>query len=930
MPEPPDSKPAQALEHLAAAVLAGRAVDWASQATAAPPNQQGVVRQLHALSAIAHFYEHVHLGGAPAATMPIGATWGPLRIDALIGVGAYGEVYRAFDTRLGREVALKLLRVGDRQQDSPASQVVAEASRLARVHHPHVVTIHGAERVDGREGLWMELVAGETLAQYLGRCGPLPAREVVTVGHDLAGALQAVHEAGLVHGDVKAHNVMREPSGRIVLMDFGAGTDVWAGPDAPAQAALTPRYAAPEVRHGSAPTPAADVYSLGILLHLLATGRFPDGRHSSTTHGRSAARPTARLSRLVADALDADPARRPSATALARRLAVRGRWHAPLAGVMVFTLVVAAGVLLTRERPEPSTFGRVEGTLPSVQRVPVPPHLLVGLPARTAPLLAYADTGGHVAVLDLESMTPRRVVMAANGGSAEFTALSPDGSLLAYQWRLPDDTYELRIAPVAGGTPRVLIRAHPLRYPRPLDWSADGQHLLVLSRADDGARVLELVPVRSGTPRLVRRFTSAAPFAATLSPDGRLVAFDDLATDATARDVWVTDVRSGETWPLAAHAASDAFPAWTPDGRGVFFVSHRAGSADGWLQPVRHGRPQGEPFVVMRHLGRVSPLGFGAGGQYYYLAQTSVIDAVTAPIDLRAGRVGAPRRVSTRFEGNSAQPAWSPDGRHLAFIGLQGPIRGDRGGHVLVVRDSATGAERVMAEALTLFLPPLSWSPDGTQVLLRGTDATQQQAHHHVAVGTGIVSPPLADGRPLPSARWAEDGRHVLLLDPRGVVAIDRVTGQEQVRLPRAASGLAHIQRFFVSPDGRAIAVSGSLPDVETTSLRIADAAGRLVELVRSARGERLVAQCWTPDGQQVLFTRWSMEAGAAPHALWMARRDGGAVRSLDFSIAGWTQANGVSMHPDGASIAFTAGDVSWEVSRLVNVLAPRQGAPRF
>lgn len=79
-----------------------------------------------------------------------------------------------------------------------------------------------------------------------------------------------------------------------------------------------------------------------------------------------------------------------------------------------------------------------------------------------------------------------------------------------------------------------------------------------------------------------------------------------------------------------------------------------------------------------------------------------------------------------------------------------------------------------------------------------------------------------------------------------------------------------------------------------------------------------------------MLFTRWSPAAGAAPHALWLARGDGHGARSLDFSIAGWTQANGVSIHPDGSSIAFTAGDVSWEVSRLVNFLAPRQGAPRF
>lgn len=917
MAEPRGIDPPDDLEALAAAVLAGEDVDWRSTASAVPGEQQGVVRQLEALSTIARFYAGLQHVDAPAAgpILADGTMWGPLRIEGLIGAGGYGEVYRAHDTRLGRDVALKLLR--DTPGDA-ASTSIAEARRLARVHHPHVVTIHGAEAIDGRLGLWMELVPGETLAALLARRGPLPARDVTAIGHALAQALQAVHGAGLVHGDVKAQNVMRTSTGRVVLMDFGAGTD-----------AMTPRYAAPEIRQGARPTQAADIYSLGVLLHLLATGRFPDGRPAAGTAPHAPAALPTRLARVLADALADDASARPSADVLAERLTAAPANTRTLAAWAVgLAAIVSTALLLTSRAIVPEPGGVA---LTGVQRVPAPSHLLLGRPARHVPQLSFAEPGGHVALLDLTSMRTRRVVGAADGAGTEFTIPSPDASRIAYQWRLPDDRYELRIADTAGGSARVLLPADAVRYPQPIDWSADGRQLLVLGRTADGARELTLLPVDGGPPTPIRRFPASAPFAASLSPDGRFVAFDDLRPGSAARDVWVTEVGTGQEWPLAAHAASDAFPAWTPKGDAVLFVSTRAGSTDAWLQPVHDGRSLGDPRAVARHLGRMSPLGFGADGAYYYLAQSSLIDAMTAPIDWRTGRVGAPRRVSTRFEGASAQPAWSPDGRHLAYIALQGPIRGDRGGHVVVVRDTATGDERIVGESLGFVLPPLSWSSDGTQVLIRGVDGTNRASLHHVDVTSGRITSPLGSHpSPMGRGRWVGAGRELFALGPGGIVAVDGRTGSERLVLGHADSGLQQVLRFAVTADGREIAYSGALPGSDRTSLRVLDASGAIVELVRSAPGERLVVQCWSPDAPQVLFTRWTAGPTATPHALWMARRDGREVRSLDFAIAGWTQANGVTVHPDGTAIAYTAGDVSWELSRLVNFLTPPTGSPRF
>src|SRR5262249_11140650 len=152
--------------------------------------------------------------------------WGPLEVRHRIGSGSFGEVFVARDPRLQREVALKLRRAGALER---SKRWLDEARRLARVRHPNVVTVYGADQHDGRGGLWMELVHGRTLEERLRHEGPLGAREGALIGAELCAALAAVHGQGLVHGDVKTHNVMREgapgasrDAGRIVLMDFGS------------------------------------------------------------------------------------------------------------------------------------------------------------------------------------------------------------------------------------------------------------------------------------------------------------------------------------------------------------------------------------------------------------------------------------------------------------------------------------------------------------------------------------------------------------------------------------------------------------------------------------------------------------------------------------------------------------------------------------
>jgi eukaryotic-like serine/threonine-protein kinase len=210
----------------------------------------------------------------PVDELPAGSTWGPLIIVAKVGGGRYGTVYRARDARLDRDVALKLL-TGISAGPSPTSLVIEEARLLARVRHPNVLTVYGAESIDGQVGLWSEFVEGRTLDQIVREQAPLSAEETVDIGIDLCRALSAVHEAGLLHRDIKAQNVMRETGGRIVLMDFGTVHDPSEVPARPGDLSGTPLYLAPEVFTGGAASTASDVYALAVLLFHLMTAGYP-------------------------------------------------------------------------------------------------------------------------------------------------------------------------------------------------------------------------------------------------------------------------------------------------------------------------------------------------------------------------------------------------------------------------------------------------------------------------------------------------------------------------------------------------------------------------------------------------------------------------------------------------------------------------------
>ena len=273
---------AQRITDLAEAIADGRTPDWQSEElSSADPAVRGLISNLKAVHSIHGLYTtRRDSRNEDAGRTPLGPgdTWGGLEIREHVGRGRFGDVYRAWDPALDREVALKLVR--HRGCDDRAEfRVVDEGRLMARLRHPNVVTIHGAQRIDGVSGLWMEFVEGRTLACELAARGPFSAEELTRTGIELSRALAAVHRAGLVHRDVKAQNVLRDGTGRIVLGDFGTGRELDEPEEMRSGLAGTPAYLAPEIFDRRPATAQSDIYSLGALLFHLATRRFPvEGR----------------------------------------------------------------------------------------------------------------------------------------------------------------------------------------------------------------------------------------------------------------------------------------------------------------------------------------------------------------------------------------------------------------------------------------------------------------------------------------------------------------------------------------------------------------------------------------------------------------------------------------------------------------------------
>jgi serine/threonine protein kinase/tetratricopeptide (TPR) repeat protein len=234
----------------------------------------------------------------------IGRTLSHYRINAAIGKGGMGDVYRATDSKLGREVALKVLPPEVASDPERLARFQREARAVAALNHPHVVTIHSVEEAEGVHFLTMELVEGQPLDTLIPESG-LPVQRTLEIAGALAEALAAAHEKGIVHRDLKPANIMVTDDGRVKVLDFGLAkelaaetvsdatlTSAAAGRTQPGMVMGTPAYMSPEQITGRALDYSTDIFSLGVVLHEMATGRRPFEGTSSAELASSILRDT--------------------------------------------------------------------------------------------------------------------------------------------------------------------------------------------------------------------------------------------------------------------------------------------------------------------------------------------------------------------------------------------------------------------------------------------------------------------------------------------------------------------------------------------------------------------------------------------------------------------------------------------------------------
>jgi serine/threonine-protein kinase len=888
--------------------------------------------------------------------------WGTFTLLERVGVGSFGDVYRAWDDRLDREVALKLLRQTDGGAGSDTTSIIDEGRLLARVHHPNVVTVYGADRIDGCVGVWMEFIHGRTLDQSLKELGTLSETQAADIGVQVCHALTAVHRAGLLHRDIKAQNVMREDGGRLVLMDFGAGRDFDTGGNlSERDVAGTPLYLAPEIFEGRPSTIHSDIYALGVLLFHLLTGGYPvtggsiravheghrSGRWTALTEAR--ANVSERLARVVSRALAVNPSDRfESADDMAAALkdfvgappqAVRSGWAVAIGATSVTAtaLLIAIGLMLNVGEWRHRVFGGSNGpNQPSSARIPgltdhafaVRQVLLPGeysdvfLPSGDGRYLPFFDRNSDVAVKALDTGHVRRLTHGspdigfANGAAA----VSPDSQSIVYGWTKPDGSSEIRLLPLGGQAEPTVVLHRQAEEVYPLEWSADGSNILMSINRKDSTGQLALLTVVAGTIRPIA--DNQLGFGrVSLSPDSRFLAYDHPQVgNPRVRDIDVLATDGSGTWPLVEHPSNDLFPQWTADGDSIVFTSDRTGALGLWTIRVANGHPLGDPEIMNPDMGRMLPVGLTRDGRFYFTLRTGLVDAYTVSLDPSTGATrDKPQPVAPNYIGSNISSTWSPDGRHVVYVSIRGVARADRFARFLSIRDIVDGTERDLSPALGSFIMP-EWSPNGRSILVRGNDLRGRCCLQQIDVEHGRVTYiPLPNPTATGHYQWLANGKTIVFARNDVLMLRDLTTGTETQIADVKALGIDRLTQppygrsFGLSPNEQSLAFSGWVgSDNEAYSvLKVASRGGVPVEILRGQAGslpKGIFFQDWTPDGLDVLFTKAEPERR---FSLWRLSANGGDPRPVGLDMPGLRE---VHMNGDGTRLTFTAG---WETSEV-------------
>jgi len=788
----------------------------------------------------------------------IGDKLGPYEITAKLGEGGMGEVFRARDTRLDRDVAIKVLPAAFVEDAERLQRFEREAKLLAQLNHPNIAHIYGMEASGDAHALVMELVEGPTLAERL-ESEPLPIDESLLLARQIAEALEEAHEKGIVHRDLKPQNIKASREGKVKVLDFGLAKAMdAAGESSAADLARSPAmmnsptltaahgtqlgtilgtaaYMAPEQARGGAIDKRADIWAFGVVLYEMLAGEtlFTEGSVVDTLSAvmrkpieldRLPAAVPARLRELVRRCLERDPKRRLRDIGDAR-IALEEIGSGELAAAHVPTGV---------------------GARRSASKLAL------------AALVAVAAVGG--AFLLGRETASRGIASggpASDAGFDEFThltyqaglesspSLSPDGEYVAYT-AIDGGDRDLFLLRIGGQKAINLTEDSPADEDHPA-FSPDGRFLAFRSeRAGGGLFVM------GATGESVRRLTSFGDNPAW-SPDGREIVFgtegrSDPANREKQSELWIVPAAGGE--PRRIFAGDAVEPSWSPSGERVAFwaIDIVKGIRDVWTiaadgsDPRRVTDRQSVDWDATwepdgRHLGFVSD-------------RSGATHPWRVAIDERSGEVsGAPEPIHLPTSW-SGQLSWSRDGRRLAYRTSERTAKVTR-----LPFDPSTARVVGPAERLfdtTIAAIGLDLSSDGW--MLFRTMTTPEDVYMLRSDGTGLrkLTDDLAKDR---GPTWSPDGQMAAFYSNRsGQYEIWTVRRDGSDLRQRTRLGDAQLYFPVWSSDGRSLVVSYG-HDLARLSLRDEPATDSDIERisvdhVEGAEGSAPTS--YSPDGSRI------------------------------------------------------------------------------
>ena len=780
----------------------------------------------------------------------VGQHLGRYQIIGLLGAGGMGTVYRALDTDLGREVAIKALGHAFRGDLGSLRRFEREARILAAMSHPNIAAIYGLERLGGSPYLVLERVEGETLAHRIAR-GPLPWQEASSIALEIIDGLEEAHGKGVIHRDLKPSNVMLAPGGRVKLLDFGLAKTAARHEDTDFSATLTAagavlgtaRYMSPEQVQGEEVDTRTDVWAFGCVLYEMLTGRAgfpgrsvpevlaavlrddPDWNKLPDDLPPSMLRLLRRCLRRdlrtrlhhIGDArLDLLDAENDSAIALAARRAGRsggwrlGRKRIPANAVFAFLALLAIGAMTVAAivllRPRPNGIAQ----RPVRLSLDLPPSMALG-DEYSAPF-AIAPGGSPIAIEAGEGDTRRLYVRDLGDPSLRALAgtegvrqpfFSPDGASLAFF----ADRRLLKV-PTSGGPVQQL--ADIGGNPRGAVWAEDGTIVLSPSQtsglvrvSDRGGRPTPLTTLDEARGEFSHRWPDALP-------GGRWILFTVGIEDASFDDgrIDAVSLETGERRTVLQHAG---FARYLPNGRLLYVRGGRLSSVS--FDPDRL-TTRGAPEVLVDGV-RYDPrnggchLAVSQSGAFIYgpgVPSTSDYYLAWVDRDVRIQRVvDTPRPFR--------DPRASPDGRRVA-ITIGPTLDSD----LWMVDSNATLSQ--LSFNLSPYRP--TWTPDGTRIIVGAQNKAAQNADPgppppwrllaFTADGTGSPAV-LFEGpnRVYPNA-WTPDGRRLVFQERSAetgwdLKVLDVDASGKPVGAPRAIAATPfHETTAALSPDGKWIA----------------------------------------------------------------------------------------------------------------------------